>query len=286
MDVLQDWDCAWMWDNLTVEGEEDWIVEAIAAGECMAVTDGSYMEDVDSSVCSASFIFECSRGRGRIFGSFCEQSSVACSYRGELLGLLAMHLILLGVETAYPATGGRVDIYSDCLTALWTVENLPPTMIPSRFKHADILKIILTQCGQFAFDKKYIHVPAHQDDTEEFETLTRQSQLNCIMDHWAKECILNRRSNGLRTTQLPLPLEVITVYAGKDKVTSQAGAVLGFWAHKANARALFSARRILDPPDFDAVDWDMVHTTLTSVPRLFQVWACKQVMGIAGTFAF
>jgi hypothetical protein len=31
------------------------------------------------------------------------------------------------------------------------------------------------------------------------------------------------------------------------------------------------------------VDWDIVHDALTTVPRLFQVWACKQVWGFAGT---
>ncbi len=35
---------------------------------------------------------------------------------------------------------------------------------------------------------------------------------------------------------------------------------------------------------FDEVDWPHVHRTLNKeVPRLFQVWACKQVMNIAAT---
>jgi len=36
--------------------------------------------------------------------------------------------------------------------------------------------------------------------------------------------------------------------------------------------------------EFDTVDWESVYAALYSVPRLFQIWACKQVMGIAGTF--
>jgi hypothetical protein len=31
------------------------------------------------------------------------------------------------------------------------------------------------------------------------------------------------------------------------------------------------------------MDWEMVYVKLREVPRLFQLWACKQVMGIAGT---
>jgi len=35
---------------------------------------------------------------------------------------------------------------------------------------------------------------------------------------------------------------------------------------------------------FDEVDWWYVYGTLRRVTRLFQIWACKQVTGIAGTF--
>ncbi len=35
---------------------------------------------------------------------------------------------------------------------------------------------------------------------------------------------------------------------------------------------------------FDEVDWSQVHRTLNEeVPRLFQVWVCKQVMNLAAT---
>jgi hypothetical protein len=34
--------------------------------------------------------------------------------------------------------------------------------------------------------------------------------------------------------------------------------------------------------EFDYVDWEMVYEKLQDVPRLFQLWAIKQVMGVAG----
>ncbi len=40
---------------------------------------------------------------------------------------------------------------------------------------------------------------------------------------------------------------------------------------------------ILSYTQFDQVDWEIVHRTLSTVPRMFQVWACKQVWSIAGT---
>ncbi len=56
-----------------------------------------------------------------------------------------------------------------------------------------------------------------------------------------------------------------------------------FLAHRTLAKTSFHQLRILDHTVFDKVDWEMVYQTLHEVPRMFQQWACKQVMGIAGT---
>lgn len=274
-----------MWDNLTVEGDSDWIIESIREGDCMAVTDGSYMADIDSNLCSAAFVFECKKGRGRIHGSFCERSTVACAYRGELLGLLAIHLILLSVDTVTGGLEGLMDIYSDCLTAIWTIGNLPPTMIPARFKHADILKILLIKCAHLTACRRLIHVPAHQDDEEDFDQLTRPSQLNCIMDQRAKHILLEHQWDN-RGKPVTLPLEPITVVVGNDKVTSASGPLVRYWCHRRVAKAFYSEKNLLYPREFESLDWEMVHEALSTVPRLFQIWACKQRMNITGTFGF
>ena len=56
-----------------------------------------------------------------------------------------------------------------------------------------------------------------------------------------------------------------------------------FGAHRHLARERFHQLDILHPVVFDKVDWEMVHITIHEVPRLFQQWACKQVIGIAST---
>ncbi len=43
------------------------------------------------------------------------------------------------------------------------------------------------------------------------------------------------------------------------------------------------AAGILSHTQFNQVDWEIVHRTLSTVPRMFQVWVCKQVWSIAGT---
>jgi hypothetical protein len=53
-----------------------------------------------------------------------------------------------------------------------------------------------------------------------------------------------------------------------------------------NGEGCFGAGKVnvLQPDQFDEVEWPAVYKALnTDVPRMFQIWACKQVTGVAGT---
>jgi hypothetical protein len=280
--VLEKWGRTWMWDDLKWEGDDTWIAEAIRGGTCVAVTDGSYMGKVYPEIHSAAFVLECSNRTGRLWGSFPERSRNACSYRGELVGLMAIHLILLAVNEVNRDLTGQVTIYSDCLGALNMVQDLPSSRIPTRCQHSDVLKNILVNCSNLSFDRRYWHVSAHQDDHSDFSSLSRPAQLNCAMDNLAKRAIWELPATALPVQQA-FPLEPICVFAGQTKITADTACHLRFWAHRHIAKAAFYSLGILMAQEFDYVDWEMVYDTLRTVPRLFQVWACKQVMGIAGT---
>jgi hypothetical protein len=153
-----------MWEGLKLSGEggDDtgaWRSTAIRNNTLVAVTDGLYMKELYPNMNSCAFIFECSTGGGRLTGAFSEQTMAACSYRGELLGLLAIHLILLSVNKVNPNLLGSVHIYSDCLGALDKVKNLPPHRIPSKCRHSDVLKNIMIHCSTMMFDRLFSHVP-------------------------------------------------------------------------------------------------------------------------------
>jgi hypothetical protein len=127
-EVLQEWAHTWMWDGLHLSGDGSgtWIEEAIRTNLLIAITDGLYMKELFPNMNSCAFIFECSRGGGRLTGTFLEQSIASCTYCGELLGLLAIHLILLSINRVTPNLPGSVHIYSNCLGALDKVKNLLP----------------------------------------------------------------------------------------------------------------------------------------------------------------
>ena len=281
-DVLEGWGCTWVWDSLTIVGDEDWLFQSIEAGSCYAVTDGSFIREHFPDLCSAAFILECQGGRGRIVGAFPEASTVASAYRGELMGLMAIHLLLLAANKVRPDLGGVADIFSDCLGALDKVCTLPPRKIPTRCKHSDILKVILVNCSNLTFTLRYHHVEAHQDDHDAYENLCRPAQLNSLVDSSAKR--ENWKFDGEEMPpQLPFPLEPVVVYVGQVKMTSDTAEIVRFQAHHKIAEDTFFRLEIMSPQSFREVAWREVYDTLHSVPRLFQLWAAKQVMGIAGT---
>ncbi len=188
MDVLWEWGCTWMWEDMHLTGDDGWLEEAIQ--ELVAVTDGSYMRDKFPTMNSCAFILECTKGRGRLTGAFPEQTIAACSYRGELIGLLAIHLLLLSISRVALELTGSVQIYLDCLGALDKVKNLPPYRIPSKCRYLDVLKNIMVHCSGLSVTRLFSHILAHQDNRIKFEDLSRPAQLNCAIDFGAKGALL------------------------------------------------------------------------------------------------
>ena len=121
-----------MWKSLRILGNDGWLKWAIERRTLVAVTDGSYMREMYPNICLAAFILECREGSGRIVGSFAEASTHANTYRGELMRLMAIHLILKSADQLWSGLCGRAVIFLDCLGALNKVANLSPHKIPAR----------------------------------------------------------------------------------------------------------------------------------------------------------
>lgn len=271
-----------MWKALRLQGNDGWLEEAIAHGTLRAVTDGSYIRELHPELCSAAFILECSEGGDRMIGSFPEGTVEASVYGGEMLGLLAIHLILAAVNKLQHDLHGHVRIFSDCLGALGKVAFLPTSRVPSNTKHSDILKLLMIHCNNFSFSCAYLHVIAHQDDHEVYHRLAREAQLNCQVDYEAKTVIWGLEGK-LPPAQDMFPLEPMAIILGRKKLTTTSGSALRYWAHRNIARRFYAKQKILFPDQFDEVAWKTIHEALWEIPRMFQLWGAKQVLDIAGT---
>jgi hypothetical protein len=126
-------------------------------------------------------------------------------------------------------------------------------------------------------------VEAHQDDKVKWEELSREAQLNAACDSGAKTMIRKQDITDL-PPQKPFPLEPICMFVEGKKMTSDTGSHIRYAAGLQIARLFFHETSHMFTDAFDEIAWPHVHRTLNEeVPRLFQVWACKQVMGISAT---
>jgi hypothetical protein len=222
LEVLQSWGNTWLWEHMSVSGGVTWLEKSISDGTLVAVMEGLYIRELYQHLCSAAFILECSKRRSRVVGSFLKALLVANACRGELLGLMAIHLILLSINKMQQNLTGSVEIVLDCLGELKQVTYLPPYWIPSQCHHLDILKTFLVHCRSLLFTTYYSHIKAHQDDWELFSKLSRKAQLNCICDHAAKQQIAADGMEAATPCRMFL-LEPIGLFVRDQKMTSETG---------------------------------------------------------------
>jgi hypothetical protein len=111
------------------------------------------------------------------------------------------------------------------------------------------------------------------------EKLSRPSQLNCTYDAAAKREIIE---SGAKHPAYPqLPSETLSIVVDHYKLTSDTEAVFRFVTHRAEAKSLFVSQGILSIEQFDEVAWQVTHHTLCTLPKMFQLFASKQVFGIS-----
>jgi hypothetical protein len=219
----------------------------------VAVTDGLYIRELYPYLCSGAFVLECRKGRGQITGSFSKSLAVANAYQGELLGLMAIHLLLLSVNKIHPMLEGSIEIVLECLGALDRVSYLPPHRIPLRCWHSDILKTILVNCRDLSFTTYYSHIKVHQDDQTSFQNLSRKAQLNCICNHAAKFHIAMDGTERPESEKM-FPLEPVGVFVQGEKMTSDTGGHIRYWAHHQLAWAYYHEHNLLSHKQFNAID--------------------------------
>jgi hypothetical protein len=286
----------WMWEHI-VEGDVDvgWIRDALANGTFLAVTDGSYDRQAAPMVSGSGWIIVCTACKRTLRGSFFEVSQSAGSYRGELLGLVAIHTFATAIAQYFSLLTLLGTISCDNLAALYQSRK-NRKRVGIGVKHSDLHRTIRTLKHLARFDLSYKHVKAHQDKRKPWRELTLSEQLNVICDDLANRAVkgyLERDSPTHRSTPL-LPLEKAAVFIDNEKATTDVGPNARYLLGAEEARRFYTSPVILvrganqgglgwSRERFDQVAWTDLNRALRSKPDMYQLWLSKQCIGICAT---
>jgi hypothetical protein len=180
----------WMWDQIHTPHGLDAVVDAVASGSAVYVTDGSYSRKIRSDIDGAGWVIYCkTRKKIVLKGSFYEWCDKAGSYRGELVGLLAVHMLIMAVEEFYDlAEGPRGLVACDNLGGL-NKSKERRRKIPSAAKHADVLRVLRRVHARLRGNLEYKHVYGHQDRKKTWRQMSLLEKLNKRCDSLAKEAV-------------------------------------------------------------------------------------------------
>lgn len=121
-------------------------------------------------------------------GSFFKISLSASIYRGELLGLVAIHTLALAIIKFYKLDKALGKICCGIIAAL-KQSSWRQKCIKTGQKQANLLRVLRTiktnQCIKF----KYEHVDAHKDRIKLWHQLTLEEQINVKCDELAKSAV-------------------------------------------------------------------------------------------------
>ena len=167
-----------MWEHV-VGGDIDveWIQDALANGTFLAVTDGLYDRGMAPTVSGLGWIIAFTACKRTFRGAFFEVSQSAGSYRGELLGLVAIHTFATAIAQYLSLQAILGEISCDNMAAL-NQAGKNRKRVGIGVKHSDLHRTIRTLKHLVRSEFRYKHVKAHQDKLKPWRELTLSEQLN------------------------------------------------------------------------------------------------------------
>ena len=243
--LMHSWGGGWMWEHTTcTEEDTGWMADALRYGTAVMVTDGSYDRSLAPDVSGAGWYFCCRLTRRVVHGSFWERSRTASSYRGELLGLVALHTLVHGLMVHHGVDRARGKMCCDSDSALDQAATRR-RRVRAGAKQGDLLRALCTLTKLSDMSLLYEQIRGHQDRTIPWKFLLLEAQLNVRCDEQAKGAVhrsMGGRAPEPRGAQL-LPLEKAAVLVDGYKLTSDAAGEVRFCLGEQEAKAFYTAPR-------------------------------------------
>ena len=282
-----------MWDEIVNEQQDlQWLVDTVKNNTIIGVTDGLYDRNFAPDISGAGWLVSCTSSEKILRANFYEKSKSASSYRGELLGLLALHSFLYAICEFHNIESTKQKISCDNISAL-RQSGYQRRRVKTEACQADVLRVLQTIKLKQTLQPIYEHVSAHQDKKKTWCQLTLEEQFNCVCDGLAKAAVARSMMDALpRKCSYLLPLEKAAIYVDGKKSTSDIAKEVRFCLGEEEARQFYTSARKKTGGGlgwtkhrFNLVDWVALDKTLASKPDMYGIWLSKQSAGCCATRA-
>ena len=251
----------------------------------MCITDGSYNLEKAPDICGTGWVIYYMAAKRHISARLVERSDSVSAYRGELLGVLAIHVILYVIEEYYGVTVDSKVLCNNKGSIFMFKKK--SKRIPAGAKNNNVQRVLQQVKAKTKSIYLLHHVKAHQDDYKKRSDLPFNAQLNCFCNDKAKEIVTEGIMNGVKKGAT-LSLEAASVFIGKNKQTTDLAKGLRYFIGKAMAQEFYAKRNskghnITDKKIFNTVSWEDLRDTLALKPKIYQLWFGKQGSDHCGT---
>jgi hypothetical protein len=186
----------WLWDN--IQGGKirvEWSRTALTDGSFIRVTDGLYNRVHAKHISGSGWVICYTRTRHLLRGLFFGTSPKAGPCRGELSGLIALHMMIAAVTQFYNVNTAIGKICCDNILALGQ-SSKTQKCVSTGIKLSDLHRVIQTIKCTINIRMVYSYVRAHQDRVLRWSMLTLEQQLNVICDELANGAVAQSLSKG------------------------------------------------------------------------------------------
>ncbi|KAL3760545.1 hypothetical protein ACHAWU_009506 [Discostella pseudostelligera] len=262
-----------------------WLAESFQAGNLIGVADGSNDRVCSPHISGTGWILCDKLTRRTLAGNFTEVSSSGSSYRGEVLGLCAMHVLVLTIKTHFACSSSSgMTIFCDNEVAVdranQTVRRIKP-----RWACGDVLRSFRNIRPKISTSMSFEYVESHMDDHIPWESMSLPQQLNCQCDYLAKQAVKKDRLANPRVypNEHKLPCELATVCIDGNKITRDPSDHIRTAVGRLAAKQFLTGDKGWSIQQFEAVAWDHLHATLRTKSNAFRIWLSKQHSNFCAT---
>jgi hypothetical protein len=249
----------------------------------IGVADGSYDWVQAPKICGTGWILCDRMSLRKLAGSFTEVSSSASSFCGEMLGLCAMHFLVLALEELVQFGSSNMCISCDNEVAVKRANNRPRRVKP-RWACGDILRSFRNTRLLIRTHLTFQYVQSHMDDHVSWECMSLEEQLNCQCDCLAKDAV-HARMNQVNPPLInyTLPRELVSLRIKGEKITGDPSDCIRQSIGRCQAKQFLLSSRQWSSQQFEAVDWDCLHLVLSRKSTGFRLWLSKQTSNFCAT---